>query len=232
MNEVSTFKISEDNGYQSISARELYEKLEITDRFSRWFESLLKYGFIENEDFTSVKTSTLVNNGAERELQDYAISIEMAKQICMLQRSEKGKQYRDYFIKLEKAWNSPEAVMARALQFANKTLAEVRKRAEIAKQAVDRIENSEGCFTMSQTAKALKLPYGRNKLYEKLVGMKLITAFHEPYQEYINSGYFKVVTKVCDDGKNHLVPLVTNKGLIFLSKRFNTEIDKSVVANR
>ena len=77
----------------TVSARELYAGLEITDRFSRWFERMSAYGFTEGSDFTSVKSSTLVNNGAEREISDYQVSIDMAKQICMIQRSEKGRQY-------------------------------------------------------------------------------------------------------------------------------------------
>ena len=73
-----------------ITARDLHAGLEITDRFSRWFERMSAYGFAEGNDFTSVKTSTLVNNGAEREITDYQISVDMAKQICMIQRSEKA----------------------------------------------------------------------------------------------------------------------------------------------
>lgn len=119
-NEIQELKINDKDGIQTVSARELYKGLEITDRFNRWFESLLKYGFTENEDFTSVRTFTLVNNGAERELNDYAISLDMAKQICMLQRSEQGKRYRQYLINLEKAWNNPVMVMKRALEYANK----------------------------------------------------------------------------------------------------------------
>lgn len=96
-------KIDYAADHPTVSARELYEGLEITDRFSRWFERMTGYGFQESEDFTSVKSSTLVNHGAERELIDYEISIDMAKQICMLQRTEKGRQYRQYFLDLEKA---------------------------------------------------------------------------------------------------------------------------------
>jgi len=128
MNEL---QIIEKDGIQAVSARELYKGLEITDRFNRWFESLLKYGFVENEDFTSVKTSTLVNNGAKREIDDFVISLDMAKQICMLQRSEIGKTYRNYLIRLEKAWNTPEAVMARALQLANNKLESIKQQVAI-----------------------------------------------------------------------------------------------------
>ena len=90
------------NGELLVSARNLYKGLEITDRFSRWFERMCEYGFTENEDYTSVKSSTVVNNGAVKELQDYALKIDMAKEISMIQRNEKGKQIRKYFIECEK----------------------------------------------------------------------------------------------------------------------------------
>ena len=96
-------KIQEnDKGQKVVSARELYEFLEVTERFSNWFERQLQYGFIENQDFTSVKVLTVVNNGATRELQDFALILDCAKEIAMVQRSEKGKQARQYFIQCEK----------------------------------------------------------------------------------------------------------------------------------
>ena len=115
--------VSEFNGVQCVSARELYKGLKISKRFSEWFEINSK-DFIENVDFTSVLTSTVVNNGAKRELQDYSISLDMAKAICLVSRTEIGRQYRQYLIELEKAWNTPEAVMARALQIADRKLAD------------------------------------------------------------------------------------------------------------
>ena len=94
---------TDKKGIQTVSARLLHEKLEVTHRFNEWFEALLKYGFAEGQDFTSVQTCTLVNNGAKRMITDYAVSVDMAKQICMLQRSDIGKKFRQYFIKCEKA---------------------------------------------------------------------------------------------------------------------------------
>ena len=91
-----------ENGELLVSARNLHKGLEITDRFSRWFERMCEYGFTENEDYTSVKSSTVVNNGAVKELQDYALKIDMAKEISMIQRNEKGKQIRKYFIECER----------------------------------------------------------------------------------------------------------------------------------
>lgn len=63
---------------------------------------MFEYGFTENEDFTSVKSFTLVNQGAKREIDDYALTLDTAKEISMLQRSDKGKQVRNYFIEAEK----------------------------------------------------------------------------------------------------------------------------------
>lgn len=127
MNEL---QVIEKDGIQAVSARELYKGLEISKRFSEWF-SINSKDFIEGEDFTTVLTSTLVNNGAKRELQDYAISLDMAKSICLMSRTELGKKYRNYLIKLEKAWNIPEAVMARALQVANQTLDNIKQQVAI-----------------------------------------------------------------------------------------------------
>ena len=106
----------------TVSARDLYEFLEATERFNSWFDRMTQYGLTDGEDFTSVKKFTVVNNGAHKEIDDYQLTIDTAKQIAMLQRNEKGTQARKYFIQVENAWNSPERVMARALTIANKTI--------------------------------------------------------------------------------------------------------------
>lgn len=97
-----------------------------TERFSKWFDRFCSYGFVEKIDYSTPNKKVRVqiegNREVSREVEDYDISIEMAKQICMLQRTEKGKELRQYFIDLEKAWNTPEQVFARALRLADETI--------------------------------------------------------------------------------------------------------------
>ena len=124
-----------------------------------------------------------------------------------------------------------QLLIQQAMQLQQEMITELQQRAEVAENALARIENGTGCFSIAQTAKALKLPYGRNTLFDKLKQMHLLTDYNEPYQDQINAKHFKVVSKVCADGKNHIVPLVTGKGLVYLAKKFNTEIDESISAD-
>lgn len=114
-------KVNYDNDRPLVSARELYEFLELKSRYNDWFDRMCEYGFSENIDFYSEKSKS----SGGRPAINHQLSIEMAKEICILQRNEKGKQARQYFIQLEKAWNSPEMVMKRALDFANKRAEEL-----------------------------------------------------------------------------------------------------------
>lgn len=100
-------------------------------------------GFVENEDYTSVLSGTVVNNGAHREIQDYSLSVDMAKHICLMSRTEKGKQIRQYFIDLEKAWNTPEQIMARALKVADKRIELLKQDNAVLAQNVERMRPKE-----------------------------------------------------------------------------------------
>ena len=96
MNEVIKVTVN-DNQEPIVSARQLHKTLEVKTRFSQWVEQNFK-GFEENYDFASVVTTTVVNNGAMRELQDYALSLDTAKHLAMMSKTDKGKEVRQYFI--------------------------------------------------------------------------------------------------------------------------------------
>lgn len=163
MNEL--IKVTYDNDRPVVSARELHDFLEVETPFNKWFPRMCEYGFTEGQDFwTFLSEST-----GGRPAQEAALTIDMAKEICMIQRSEKGKQARQYFIQLEKDWNSPEKVMARALDIAHRELNTLKaanvellaeneaQRQVIAdfepvRQYVDTILNSKGSLATSQIA--------------------------------------------------------------------------------
>lgn len=105
---------------QTVSARELHEQLHIGTRFNDWFPRMCEYGFEEGKEYYSKMSKTTESGG--RPSVDYDISVDMAKQICMIQRTPEGKAVRQYLIDLEKAWNTPEQVMARALKIANQSI--------------------------------------------------------------------------------------------------------------
>ena len=116
MNELIVVNYDENADRPTVMGRDLHKALEVETRYNDWFKRMCEYGFSENEDFYSILSKT---HEGGRPSTDHQLTIEMAKEICMIQRTEKGKQCRRYFIEVEKAWNNPEAIMARALKIAN-----------------------------------------------------------------------------------------------------------------
>lgn len=114
MNELIKVTTNE-NDEQLVSGRELHGFLEVATEYKKWFSRMSEYGFTENQDFTRV-TQKCHTPGGIQSITDHALKLDMAKEISMIQRSEKGKQARQYFLQVEKAWNNPEMVVQRALQ--------------------------------------------------------------------------------------------------------------------
>lgn len=110
----------------TVSARELHEQLNIGTEFAKWFSRMCEYGFSVEIDYSEVIVKNDENSKGGRPATDYDISIDMAKQICMIQRTPEGKKCRQYLIDLEKAWNTPEQVMARALRLADATIEKLK----------------------------------------------------------------------------------------------------------
>lgn len=229
MNELIKIETNE-NLEPIISLRELYNKLEITERYSNWTDRMFKYGFVENVDYTGCK---VFNTLANQELQDHAIKLDMAKEICMLQRNEKGKQFRKYFIQVEKDFNSPEKIMARALNIADRTLATLNVKVKQLENKIEEdrprvsfaetIEKSSDSILIREFSKILAnegIHIGQNKLYRLLREWGyIIKNSTEPTQKAVQQGLFKINERVIKSVKGDLLSrttMLTGKGQLFL----------------
>ncbi len=146
MNEL--IKITEQNGKQAVSARELHSFLEIKDKFADWIKRMFEYGFIENIDYQSLSDFSEKPNGG-RPLINYALTLDCAKEISMLQRSEKGKQARQYFIECEKRLKKPLSQVEIVAQSAQLLLQQSRQLETLQKEVNHikaRITTSEESF--------------------------------------------------------------------------------------
>lgn len=197
MQELISLRYDEDR--ITLSARELHEFLEVGTEFRHWFPRMSEYGFDEGVDFSPVIFDHPQN---KQPTKDYQITIEMAKEIAMIQRSEKGKQARQYFIQLEKEWNSPEKVMARALLLADSKIQSLKLENKIKDQQIgelkpkadyyDEILKNKGLVTITQIAK----DYG-------LSGSTMNRKLHELGVQFKQSGQWLLYSKYHDKGYTH-----------------------------
>ena len=195
-------KINYDNDRPTVYARDLHEFLEVKTQYTKWFERMCEYGFNENFDFMAISQKRLTAQGNETTYTDHQITIDMAKEICMLQRNERGKQARQYFIQLEKAWNSPEKVMARALQIADRKIRCLETENAQQKQIIgelqpkatylDTILNNPGLVTITQIAK----DYGMS-------GKAMNKLLHDLGVQYKQSGQWLLYSKYHNSGYTH-----------------------------
>ena len=125
-----------------ISGRELHEFLEVKTAYKDWFPRMCDYGFEEGTDFCSILSESTWG----RPSTDHAIKLDMAKELAMLQRTERGKQARQYFIHVEKDYNSPEKIMARALQIAQKALMTLRLENQVKDQQIAELQPKADYF--------------------------------------------------------------------------------------
>ena len=184
-------KITEKEGQQLVSARELHEFLEITERFSSWFERYCKYGFEENLDYTGCKVFNIL---AKQELQDYAMTIDMAKEFSMLQRSEKGKQARQYFINCEKKLKEAkpqciEDVLISSLQEMKALRLELTNTKEAVKEIQEDTQNIRDLVAFNPDQWRKDTTNLINKIANKLGGYSHIEEVRKESYNILNSTY-------------------------------------------
>lgn len=232
-------KITVKNDQQLVSARDLHKGLDIKKRFSAWVEQNFR-DFEENTDFTSVPQGTVVQsgNGTIRKYDDYALTLDMAKQLCMMSHSDLGKELRRYFIELERKWNDPQEVVKRGyaiLQNENTQLKIEVKRMKPKALFADAVSDSESTILVGELAKILKqngVEIGAIRLFEWLRENGYLinrkgSEWNMPTQKSMELGLFEIkeTTTVSADGdvKVHKTPKVTGKGQQYFINKFLKE---------
>lgn len=219
---------------QCVDARELHAFLEIGKVFGAWIhERIEQYGFVEHRDF-EVFSNSGKNPAGGRPAKEYAISLDMAKELAMVERNEKGKQARMYFIECERRARSNVvdigAVLADPLKLREALLSYTEKvvklEAKVQEQAPkarfhDAVSDAINCQSVQEVAKVLGT--GPVRLFKFLRDEGLLMRNNLPYQQHLDAGYFRVVEKQYNDGhgESHTYTrtLVTGKGLAYIQKR-------------
>ena len=235
--------INYDTDKPTVSGRELHEALEINTPYTQWFGRMAEYGFTENEDFWTAHKNVIRSDGTEMpQVQlEHSLTIPMAKELCMLQRNEKGKQFRQYFIKVEEAWNSPEMVMKRALEIANRKVEELKQRTFSLETQIEQdkpkvlfaqaVETAHTSILIGDLAKILKqngVQTGQKRLFEQLRQegylMKGGSSYNMPTQRAMEMGLFEVKESTINnpDGSIRInkTTKVTGKGQTYFINKF------------
>lgn len=205
MNEL--IKVNYDSDRPTVLGRDLHEFLEINTEYKKWFSRMCEYGFSETIDFVKV-TQKCPTSSTGQNITDHQLTIEMAKEICMLQRNEKGRQARQYFINLEKAWNTPEMIMSRALKMAENTISSLK-------------------LTNSQLTVENQIMQPKADYFDELVDRNLLTSFRETAKQ-LNIKEKEFISFLLEkkyiyrDKKGKLMPYADkNKGLFEIKETFN-----------
>ena len=242
MNEL--LKVHYANARITLSARELHEFLEVKTSFKDWFPRMCEYGFNESQDFNPLKNEQVRlegNRQVKRTVQDYEITLDMAKEIAMIQRSDKGKEVRQYFLELERRWNSPEAVMNRALEYSRKQVKAlmeekqglIEENKELKPKALfaDAVSASNESILIGQLAKLIRqngYEIGQNRLFEWMRENEYLIKkgerYNQPTQKSMDLGLFEVKERTITnpDGSTRitLTTKVTGKGQVYFINKF------------
>lgn len=230
------FNIQEkENGEIAISGRELHEALEVKTRYNDWFERMINYGFEENQDFTAITQKRVTAQGNVTNFTDHALTLDTAKEIAMIQRSEPGKRARQYFIQIEKAWNSPEMIIQRALKIANSTIFQLETQIEKDKPKVlfaDAVATTKTSILVGELAKIIKqngVEIGQRRLFEWLRQNGFLIKrkgvdYNMPTQYSMERELFEIKETSITHSDGHVsiskTPKVTGKGQQYFINKF------------
>lgn len=214
MNELINVTLNE-NHEPVVSGRQLHEALGVKTKYADWFNRMIDYGFTENQDFLLLKNEQQTGRGGHNKV-DHVLKLDMAKEIAMIQRTDKGKEVRTYFIQVEKDFNSPEKIMARALLMADKKikllesenenllieLEEANKNADY----LDLILQTKDSLTITQIAQDYGISARKmNQLLKQERIQRIVNGQWVLYAKYLGKGYISSRTfdYMGKDGKLH-----------------------------
>lgn len=232
MKELIKVTVGEQDMKPTVSARELHEALGIETRYNDWFKRMCEYGFNEGSDFYSKMSKT---NEGGRPATDARITIDMAKEICMIQRNEKGKMFRQYFIQVEKDWNSPEKIMARALRISEQEIKTLKGQvSELQPKALfaDAVSASKTSILIGDLAKLLKqngVEIGQKRLFQWMRENGFLIKrkgadWNMPTQRSMELGLFEIKETTINHSDGHIsiskTVKVTGKGQIYFVNKF------------
>ena len=238
-------KITEQNGKRAVSARELHKFLEVQTPFTMWIDRMFEYDFAENIDFEA--TNFFVNHPNSiggTTVKDYALTLDCAKEIAMLQRSEKGKTARQYFIECEKQLRAKEQAHQQIPQSFSEALRLAAEQAEkieaqqkqLQAQApkvlfADTVIGSQSSCLIGELAKLITqkgYEIGEKRLFKWLRENHYLGTrgeyYNIPNQQYIEQGLFELKkgTRSGNGGVMHttITPKVTGKGQVYFVNKF------------
>lgn len=231
-----------ENQEPIVNGRELHEALEIKTPYTQWFERMKEYGFVENIDYCTVSQKCEIANGGFQEKINHAIKLDMAKEIAMIQRNEKGKEVRKYFIQVEKDFNSPEKIMARALKIADGKINILTLENKEQKQLIEAqkpkvlfansVETSKTSVLIGELAKIIKqngYDIGQNRLFDWLRNNNYLisrkgTDYNMPTQKSMELELFEIKETSVTHADGHVTvsktPKVTGKGQVYFVNKF------------
>lgn len=229
MNELITIQVT-DEGDQAVSARELHEGLGIKKDFTDWFKQQVeRIGLVEGRDFTPFEGKST----GGRPSTEYVVTLDIAKHLCMISGGEKAHQIREYFIQVEKAWNSPEQIMARAIQIAQKRIDNLQLVIDQQKPLVMFAETciaSNDSLLVREVAKLASkkgISIGEKRLWQRLREWGVVNSKNEPYQHAMDAGWFEIRqgTYSTPYGTDtYRTPKVTPKGQIYIIEKLKKEV--------
>lgn len=220
MNELINVTLN-DNHEPIVSGRQLHEALDVKTKYADWFNRMIDYGFAENQDFLLLKNEQQTGRGGHNKV-DHIIKLDMAKEIAMIQRTERGKQVRQYFIQVEKDFNSPEKIMARALLMADQKVHKLEAQIEADRPKVlfaEAVSASKSSCLIGELAKILKqngINIGQNKLFQWLRTHGYLISrrgesWNQPTQKSMQLGLFELKKTNINHPDGHTTVTTTTK---------------------